>query len=72
MITNQAAAPKRMSFYATPDDQAAIETIQTICPHYTFNFIVREGMRLLKQSLQTPGPLPRRKQQVEHTVGTPH
>ena len=60
--------PKRMSFYATADDQATIKAIQTICPHYTFNFIVREGMRLLKQSLQTPPPLPRPKQQVEYKV----
>ena len=60
--------PKRMSFYATPTDQATIREIQEIVPHYSFNLIVREGMRLLKLSLQTSTPLPRHKQQVEYKI----
>ena len=49
---------KTMSFYATPTDQDNIEEIQEMCPHYSFNFIVREGMRFLLRSLQSSNSVP--------------
>ena len=57
-MPNSADTSKRMTFYATPTDQENTAAIREVVPHYTFNSIVREGMRLLKQSLQSSTSTP--------------
>ena len=46
---------KRIHFYATERDQALIEQIQQINPHWTnVNFILREALHTLLKTLQQP------------------
>ncbi|MBC8249734.1 MAG: hypothetical protein H8E90_08660 [Anaerolineales bacterium] len=59
---------KTMSFYATPTDQETIQKIQALRPHYGFNFMTREGLTMLLQSLEQSSPAPRPRRQVEYTV----
>ena len=61
---------KRMTFYATPQDQAMIEEILALRPHYSFNFAVREGLRLLRNALKAADatPPPPSKRFVEYDV----
>jgi len=47
---------KRMTFYATEHDQQIIAQIQQLRPYFTFNFAVREGLRLVLRSLQPESP----------------
>jgi len=47
-----------MTFYAMPKDQEIIEEIQSLRPYYTFNFAVREGLRLLLSALKSADATP--------------
>ncbi len=61
--------PKAMSFYATVNDQNIIKEIQKLAPHYTFNFLTREGHRMLLRSLKQSSQItPRPKQRVEYNI----
>ncbi len=62
--------PHRMTFYATPADQETLQRIRKRRAHYSFNFAVREGLRLLLRELKAAdtAPVAPSKRYVEYQV----
>ena len=58
---------KNITFYALPSDQETISKIKALRPHYTTNFMLREGLAMLLRSLEQSN-LARPRRQVGYNV----
>jgi len=52
MAKTNLSQAKRRTFYETPDDTETIRKIKALRPHYTRNFMLREGLNMLLRSLE--------------------